>query len=824
MTLIGEDRQMKTMALSKLLSVFLLALSTLCSCAKNNVDGDPLGEKKRISVSLALPKTTLTSDRSHLQWTVGDRIAILNDATVDVTELTYTSGDSRFEVEVPALAKTVTAVYPSSMSSGMVIPESQTQSVAGVLDPGRYPMTAESALEGNAVSLLFSPSCSALALNIYKSSGLVAGETVNAIGVFSRTVTLTTPYVLGSSKPADRKTFPGQLYIIFPRKELTDLKFTIETSIGTRTISAKSGTKIDLSSNDFFVLNIDLAKSEVEIEASTSESFTEDEEILGPQYPDPKTVNIIPDFSSVGYHYGEKEIPTVPVGVNLAAPADGSDATKMIQDAIDACPKGKAVVLGEGTFNVAGVIYIDRSDVVLRGTGINKTIINGTGTVIRDLVVVGKCNRTSSENWLDGADQVHHSFVKYSYPQTPDAVVTDDFVPCGRWFITVDNVSKFAVGDRILVERKATDEWRAHVGPNDLAGSNWSASIMKYKFRRRVTRLDGNKLYLDAPVVFQIESGAGNVYHYTIDSISEVGIENLSFTSEYNPSVTSTMRDGNEGKLDPYPADEQKVFTGINIGSAENCWVRNCEGSHFTQCFVRLDTYALNVTVQDCRSLDPVCKVTGSRRYAFHICGELCLVKDCVCEKDRHAFVVYAWAKGPNAFVNCIAKDNYAELGPHQRLSTAGLYDNVTVDNSASGLTCSMGVLYAGNVNGRAGHGWTGANYVFWNCSSAPTLRFYNQSADGIYNYAVGCIGTKQRLLDQNSRYNDGVFEDGCWWPEAEPNTKVTTNVSLNSVPVGASQKPWWPQVCGNAYPNPMSLYDCQLYDRLNIRGLHLDI
>ena len=45
--------------------------------------------------------------------------------------------------------------------------------------------------------------------------------------------------------------------------------------------------------------------------------------------------DVLPDFSRVGYQWGDKEIPKYKVKTVLEAPADGADATAMIQAAID---------------------------------------------------------------------------------------------------------------------------------------------------------------------------------------------------------------------------------------------------------------------------------------------------------------------------------------------------------------------------------------------------------------------------------------------------------------------------------------------------------
>ncbi|HKK61914.1 MAG TPA: hypothetical protein VJ951_05105, partial [Bacteroidales bacterium] len=79
--------------------------------------------------------------------------------------------------------------------------------------------------------------------------------------------------------------------------------------------------------------------------------------------PDEKG-NVLPDFSYVGYHHGEKTIPDVPVAVTISAVA--GDNRSHIQSAIDKVAgfpadadghKG-AVLLNAGEYEVTGTIFM----------------------------------------------------------------------------------------------------------------------------------------------------------------------------------------------------------------------------------------------------------------------------------------------------------------------------------------------------------------------------------------------------------------------------------------------------------------------------------
>lgn len=102
--------------------------------------------------------------------------------------------------------------------------------------------------------------------------------------------------------------------------------------------------------------------------------------------------NRIVDFSHVGYHSGESDLPVLPV-VRTIGPVAG-DNTAHIQAGIDyiaanfsldANGRRGALLLLPGTYEVSGIVYIDANGIVLRGSGqgsdpATNTVIKGTGT------------------------------------------------------------------------------------------------------------------------------------------------------------------------------------------------------------------------------------------------------------------------------------------------------------------------------------------------------------------------------------------------------------------------------------------------------------
>jgi len=429
-------------------------------------------------------------------------------------------------------------------------------------------------------------------------------------------------------------------------------------------------------------------------------------------YPD-KNGDQIPDFSHVGYHWGEEEPPVVPVVKTLSSPGT-KDATEMIQKALDEC-EGGAVLLAKGTYNVSGTLYIRKSGVVLRGAGEGKTIITATAKT--------QCTLISMGGVFDRKDV------------GTKANITENYVPVGRYWVEVDDASSFSKGDDVILCRPATKDWisdlKMDVIPNRADGGvsvQWKPGSYHGYFERKVMKVEGNKVWFDNPVVMAMDQkyGGGQLWHYTFPGrITECGVENLTLYSNTSGS----------------DVDEDHGWQGVVIKNARHCWVRNVTTKRFGYTCVHMTTCATNITVTDCTSLEPVSIIDGSRRYAFHISdGQLCLVKNCHCEQDRHQYVTGAVCPGPNVFYNNTSTNAICDAGPHQRWAMGILYDNIITDGE-------LKVQDRGSMG--TGHGWAGVNHVFWNCTATGGIVCQSPWVSG-QNWCIGCIGKKLKAANIN--------------------------------------------------------------------------
>lgn len=442
-------------------------------------------------------------------------------------------------------------------------------------------------------------------------------------------------------------------------------------------------------------------------------------------HPDAKG-NTIPDFSRVGYHENDVAIPDVPVVKTIEAPKSG-DAKQLVQDAINEVlkmPAGAngirgAILFKKGVYKIPDSISIHGSGIVLRGEGEGKdgTVLVATGKGQRTLInVVGKKGIKAEGEKLK---------------------ITDEFVPTGAKSFNVAATAGLKVGDRIILYRPSTENWIHDLKMDQIeerttgGTKQWKAGEYDLHFERNISKIEGNKIYMDNPVAMEMETkyGGGAVYKYsTPGRISEVGVENMRIESEYANDT-----------------DEDHGWIAIGYSNIENGWVRHVTSYYFGYACVSTEGGSRNITVSDCKCLDAKSQITGGRRYSFNNVGQLNLFMNNHAEDGRHDFVTGARVCGPNVFYNSSAKNEHADIGPHHRWAVGTLYDNISSDGEI-------------NVQDRqwmgSGHGWSGVTQVLWNCS-AKAAAVQKPWVSGT-NYNIGFKG----------KHAEGSFKgrlDGEW-------------------------------------------------------------
>ena len=492
------------------------------------------------------------------------------------------------------------------------------------------------------------------------------------------------------------------------------------------------------------------------------------------------------DFSNVGYQgKGIELIPDNVPTILTISPVSGDD-TAIIQAAINqvsALPLGAdgfrgAVLLQAGTYDINSQLEIRASGVVLRGEG-----RDSEGTVLH-----GRNPLTGGTNPNQRPlIRIYGNGSRSNVGSTRNMV--DKVVPAGSRSFRVDSTSGFAVGDTVRIERPSTQAWIDDVGMNNPPDGDppWVPGSMNIRYDRVITRIEDDRVFVDAPLAnaFELQYGGGTIREYDWSgAIENIGVENLRGDTDFTSAT-----------------DEDHAWEFIVIGNgqndnrAQNVWVRDIAAAHFGDSAVLANPGSKWVSVDNSISETPVSQITGSRRYTYDLSGELGFVTNAQADEGRHDFVNNSTRPaGPNVFHNSSATNANSDTGPHQRWASGTLFDNITVQGNA------INARFRGSFG--TSHGWSGANMVVWN-STADTFRVQNPPT--AQNWLIGSAGT--------------IVEDTTFGPQPPGNydahgTPVTTGgtTSLYEAQFNDSQDiKEFHFLSGNGNWNDASLWDQQV-------------
>jgi hypothetical protein len=419
-------------------------------------------------------------------------------------------------------------------------------------------------------------------------------------------------------------------------------------------------------------------------------------------------VNRLPDFSYCGYKGGGVAIPTVPTVVTIY-PGTGDD-TALIQAAINTAsartPDGNgfrgAVLLKAGRYQVASTLNITASGVVLRGEGQDTlgTVLEATTHADYDVIVVGSGTAT------------------YGAQSGTIRTITTSYVPVGATSFAVASATGYAVGNPVIVQRTPNQFWIDDLVMGGLE-TPWTTDSYDIEHERIITGINGNTITVNIPLVDVIQTlyGGGRIYKpNTIPRINKCGIENLRIESCYASDT-----------------DELHPWDAIVLKYLEDGWVCDVTAQYFAYSCVSASSYARYITIEDCAFIDPKSIIDGGRRYSFNLeeTATRIFFQRCFSQDSRHDFVSGSRTRGPNVFVDCYANRSNADTGPHHRWATGILFDNVFSSEQLS---------VENRLNLGSGHGWSGANIVFWNCQAPVQVC---DSPKGAMNFAIGSVAVK---------------------------------------------------------------------------------
>ena len=443
--------------------------------------------------------------------------------------------------------------------------------------------------------------------------------------------------------------------------------------------------------------------------------------------------NVIPNFSFAGYKGGGVALPDLPVKKTISPIA--GDNRLHIQNAIndvenmtpDANGFRGAVLLQPGLYEVNGTLTISKSGVVLRGAG------QGSNSTSNTIIHATK----PSQHTLIEVKGTGSGFTELSNTRRN---ITTAFVGTGAMSFAITSPAGYAVGDTIAVVRTPNDFWISDLA---MGQYGWTAAEYAVDYERVITAINGNTITINAPVVDPIQTkyGGGHVFKASFPGrISNSGVENIRLTSYY-----------------AHDTDENHGWQAVVLRRAENCWVKQVTAQYFGYSCVSVGSQSSYNTIEECAMLDPKSVIDGGKRYSFDLTGgSFNLFQRCYARSGRHDFVTGSRVPGPNVFLDCAATDTKNQTGPHHRWATGTLFDNIYA-----------GDIYVENRKASGtGHGWAGAQTLFWNCVSYKGTVEVN-SPKGAMNWAIGTTGITQS--------GDGLFES--WNTNVTPRSLYITQL-----------------------------------------------
>lgn len=419
----------------------------------------------------------------------------------------------------------------------------------------------------------------------------------------------------------------------------------------------------------------------------------------------------IMDFSHAGYMGGGVALPQVPVQ-RTVKPSSGGDDSAAIQTAVNAVSampltsgfRG-AVLLAPGTFTCSNTITIGADGVVLRGSG-------ATGSTKSTLKLAGKPHPAISIRSLVNRGRRERT-------SEAETKIADPYLPAGARKFTVEDASRFAVGNTIEVRRPVTAAWVEFMGMNNLVRDGkpqtWLRAGTRIATERRIATITGRTITLDVPLSDSYDSKYLNPPGTVIAKVqpakrvAQCGVESLHIESPPQPF----------NHTEPH-------FTAIRL-NAEDSWIRDVA---IDETMNSVGINGRRITVQKV-TVNRKARHQGSSKPAeFAPDGDQILLDRCAVNGDNIWFAATGSGHaGPIVLLNCTFTGNGRAEG-HQRWTTGMLMDSCHAPDG--------GIDFRNRGSMGSGHGWASGWCVAWNCVAKDYII---QQPPGAANWMIGCVG-----------------------------------------------------------------------------------
>lgn len=409
---------------------------------------------------------------------------------------------------------------------------------------------------------------------------------------------------------------------------------------------------------------------------------------------------VLPDFSYAGYHFSEKEIPSVTgrryfkVTDFGAVPNDGKFDDEAIQKTIraaEANPGGGVVFFPAGKYLIApdtnnkATIRITKSKIVLKGSGSGA---GGTEIYQATMRINGRQLMFAPEKT---ANEKRTTIIK-------------DATREGFW-VEVADASKLKAGEDVVIRHRSEEYTKWYFAPLKLK-QQWTRLFgekggMQIFEIHTIEKIERNKVKFINPIHYDIKMVSSASWDLlTYNAIEECGIEDILFTSNWKTYPEDFIHHKNS--IHDY------AYEAVGMELVKNSWVRNCEFHDWNEGINIRSGYQVSVLNTHFRGKKGHASVHARTGYGV-------LIKNCSFNGAQHHGAGTGYSAVGTVITQCsLGIDQNFDIHSGQPVAT--LYDAI-----------DGGVFY--NLGGpEPGHPHHGKYLVLWN--------FYHKSAkEQHYNF-----------------------------------------------------------------------------------------
>jgi len=269
----------------------------------------------------------------------------------------------------------------------------------------------------------------------------------------------------------------------------------------------------------------------------------------------------LPDYSFAGYERGEATIPEPPATHNItdfgASGNDDTDDTEAFQHAVSEVSSG-VIEIPAGRYIISDIIELTKPNLVLRGAGVDKTILffPKTLTDVRpDWGETTSGKPTSNYSWSGG-------FIWVKGNDTGETIAEPGAAIRGTTMLSVPNAKAFSPGQELMLVLTDDDEhsltYYVYAGdPGDIKKIGHGV-VLPQVFR--VLAASEGHIQIDRPLRADIRPEWKPILREYKPTVTQVGIENLTF------EFPDTNYEGHFTELG---------HNGIAMSNVAHCWIRN---------------------------------------------------------------------------------------------------------------------------------------------------------------------------------------------------------------------------------------------------------